>query len=287
MAQQTRFINGTEYAVLGLQRSGNHAVIHWLLAQTRGDAHFISDIRAGANPYKTMQEFEHYRDGRRIHQQNLWTDEDRAAFAAGPYGGELTGNWRPRDTVLYNFEDQPPARVAAPEFTERLPGWIGPSRRRIWVMILRDPFNLFASRLHAGRRLTGIKNMDRLRDLWTRYARRFRNWERAGAPDRVAVNFSRWHVSRRYRRALAERLGVAFTDAGRQEVPEFLGSSFDAYAYAGRAAEMRVNRRWESALSSPVFETLTADAEAMALARDLFGDVPGVDEALEALGVGA
>lgn len=276
-------VNGIEYAVVGLQRSGNHAVIHWLLAQTRGEAYFVSDVRAGENPFATMQEFELYRDGARVLRQTLWTDEDRAAFAAGPHGGELVGRWAPRETLLYNFEEQLPGEVFAPAFQEKLPGWVGPSRRRVRVLVLRDPFNMFASRLRAGERLAGIKDMGRLRRLWVRHARRFREWEAAGARGRVPVNFSRWHVSRDYREAVAERLGLAFTDAGRQDVPEFLGSSFDAYAYDGRAAEMAVNRRWEDARDSEVFASLARDGALMDLAAELFGDVPGVDAALEAL----
>ena len=63
---------------------------------------------------------------------------------------ERDGDFSRKDTLLYNYEDCFLGTVASDAFEENHDAWVGPSGRRTDVLILRDPYNLFASRRRAG-----------------------------------------------------------------------------------------------------------------------------------------
>ncbi len=49
----TQIINKKEFRFVGLQRSGNHAVINWILSQCKGEKIFLNFAQPYNNPYKT------------------------------------------------------------------------------------------------------------------------------------------------------------------------------------------------------------------------------------------
>lgn len=84
------------------------------------------------------------------------------------------------------------------------------------ILLLRDPFNLFASRLRKVRQYIDDPNAtfacfdmisDRGLEMWKRYARAFLESDRY-----VRVDFNEWYRSPTYRQDTSERLGFAFND---------------------------------------------------------------------------
>ncbi len=121
---------------------------------------------------------------------------------------------------------------------------LGRSDRRITVLVLRDPFNLLASRLAKPAPLLDLLEPWEVLDAWEVYAEEF-----IGATSfldsKVTVNFNSWFLDREYRQTVALQLGFPFTDAGINIVPKAGGgSSFDLLHYDGRASQMRVLDRW-------------------------------------------
>ena len=51
-------INQTEIRFIGMQRSGNHAIINWIARQSHGSMFFHSDVKLFRNLYESMEEFE-------------------------------------------------------------------------------------------------------------------------------------------------------------------------------------------------------------------------------------
>jgi hypothetical protein len=105
------------------------------------------------------------------------------------------------------------------------------------IVVVRDPFNLMASRnAYTGEDdLTWSNNTF---EVWRGHCRYLTQ------SDTVAVHFNRWHESEEYRRALAARLNVPFSDEWRDWVPDQGGgSTFDGTKFRGAASEMRVNDR--------------------------------------------
>ena len=86
------------------------------------------------------------------------------------------------------------------------------------VLILRDPFNTFASRLRSIQNSRGpdaartamVNRVDPA--LWKQYAQEFLNPRYL--PHAVRLNFNVWYLSASYRRYISEQLGWTFTDQG-------------------------------------------------------------------------
>jgi hypothetical protein len=263
--------NDTEIRVLAMRRSGHHAVVNWVLAQAEGWACFLNDCQREGNPYATC----------RPSTSVVPVSSDAATRLF--WKAERSGVHTRKSLLMYNFEDAHPEPFAAGDAVAQSRRWVGRSGRVLNVLVLRDPFNLFASRLRwlRGRKGTGLlKDPQQWVALWKAYAR-----EAAGVtdhvPDRVCVSYNAWCLSESYRRGLAERLGLPFTDAGRQEVarwgPTVWGDSFDGLRYDGRAEDMDVLERWKQFQDDPVYRGLFEDPELVALSRTVFGDLPGTD----------
>lgn len=64
--------NKLEIRVNGLQRSGNHAVVHWIASQSAGTCLVLSDAQPGSDPFRTMSEFLVYEDGHVVRYVEMW-----------------------------------------------------------------------------------------------------------------------------------------------------------------------------------------------------------------------
>lgn len=160
-----------------LRRSGGHGVIDWLLAHHAGPKiHYNQALPAGAGA--------------------VLIPHGQTRQIGGDFGKSLF--------EIISFEDMPLDQVAA---SIPLP--------RQTILMLRDPFNTFASRLKRVREnraanrpiLTHINPQ-----MWKQYAREF--LAPRYLPHAVHLNFNRWYTSVDYRREIAEKLGWTFTDTG-------------------------------------------------------------------------
>jgi hypothetical protein len=249
-------VNRTEIKLLGMSRSGNHAIINWIWQQAEGRKLFLNCAEGKTNPFETCRPLGDGRPWQANFPLNL--DAERA--------GRLT----PKDLLLHSYEDSFLGHAFCRKAEEATPGWVGPSARRIGVIVLRDPFNLFASRRKAG---TGLSARTAVM-MWKQHARAALGLARTPMPDTAAVLYNRWVADRAYRRGLAARLGLAFTDAGLEEVPECHGgSSFDGTAYDGAASGMDLFGRWRLYAQDTDYRALF-DADLVALSRRLFGPLP-------------
>jgi hypothetical protein len=155
------------------------------------------------------------------------------------------------------------------------------------VLILRDPFNCFASRLiHPWKQ--GLPHTDAERGyhiakrLWKNYAREFTNRTNLIRHNKLTISFNRWFVDPQYRADLARRLGVKFTDEGTRVVtPYGGGSSFDGVRYDGRAEQMSVLERWKVVQNDPRFRMAFQDEELLELSQEIFGHIEGTEAVLK------
>ncbi|MFA6572376.1 MAG: hypothetical protein WCT77_14205, partial [Bacteroidota bacterium] len=155
---------------IGLKRSGNHAVINWLLRNisfTSGaESQFYNDV---FNPWQTL-------DPKLVYQPNPDTNS----------------------ITLLSYEDIPLGQIA------ELPTIIAereliPDAEIHKVLLIRDPFNLFASRMKH------IDNLNRngitrgitlmpwttVKELWKQYAREFLNNESL-LQSKIGINYNLW-----------------------------------------------------------------------------------------------
>lgn len=250
-------MNDTEIQVCGLSRSGNHAIIDWILRQCPGRTLFLNCAEGKTNPFLTCRPLA---DGRPWRAS--WQGFDAAAEAAGALSR--------KDVLVHSYEDSFLRHAFSADLDARREAWIGPSRRRHAVVILRDPFNLFASRRAMG---ADLPRATALR-LWKQHARAAlgRKGPLKQAP--LVILYNRWAADRRYRQEIARHLGLAFSDAGIDRVAACNGgSSFDGLRYDGQAAGMPVSERWRAYADDPEYLSLFDD-ETVALSTRLFGPPP-------------
>src|SRR5437764_14442767 len=82
-------VNRSEIRFIGMQRSGNHAVINWIARQSHGSMFFLSDVKLSKNPYESMDEFEHYIDGERLCHMTFYNQDERNSFRSTVYFTEI------------------------------------------------------------------------------------------------------------------------------------------------------------------------------------------------------
>lgn len=250
-------MNRQEYRVIGMSRSGNHAVINWILSQTRGRTCFLNCTEPKFNPFRSARPLD---DGRCIQVNYDGFDLD----------AELCGQFSDKDLLIYSHEDCFLGTIAKGPFEDNHDALVGPSLRRSDVLILRDPFNLFASRFRAG--FGEVSSQTALR-IWKQHAREFLGDRRYLRQPRVLINYNRWAAEKDYRRDVAEQLGLSFCDSSRQHVPAVgNGSSFDGRRYNGNAARMKLEERWKHYIHDRSYVEMF-DADVRSLSQRIFGDV--------------
>jgi hypothetical protein len=250
-------VNQTEIRVVGMSRSGNHAIIEWMLAQATGRTCLLNCAEPGHNPYLWARPLSPREPG---HRANFPLDIER----------ERAGAFSRKDYLLHSYEDVFLGAFRKPEHVGARERWVGASRRRIDVLILRDPFNLFASRLAAG---VSVLSPELAVHVWCQHARQFLG-RRRYLDHPICINYNRWASSASYRRSVSQQLGLKFDDRSAHHVPSCAGgSSFDGLAYDGDASGMRVFDRWRRYAHDPDYLNLFT-GEIRALAREIYGQLP-------------
>ena len=264
-------IQEKENRFTGISRSGNHAIINWVIKQLNGSFCFLNCTEPKQNPYFTARPLN---PAGKVLETNL-IDLDLQA--------EQKGNFQKKKHLLYSHEDCFLGPLDHKIFKENHDLWVGKSEHFQDVLILRDPFNLFASRIKSGlieghNTHHGTSPISRrtLIRIYKQHAREFlgiNNYLR----NKICVNYNKWASSKNYRKHIAEEMGIPFTDDGFEEVKEVAGgSSFDGISYSGKASTMKVNSRWKAFEGEKDFWNLF-DVELVELSEKIFGESPAIE----------
>lgn len=194
---------GLVLQVIGLQRSGNHAIIDWISSL------FPRTVHLNNLPHDFGRDPENLTDNPAFAGADcriVSFEDARVKLARTEDGG-----FRP---LLDSVVPLDPARLDA--FDCRM------------LYILRDPYNCWASRVKAREAggLTSPAEFEHFLDNWTAMARRH------AAEPKAFILYNAWFKDRAYRQAVCARLGGSYSERTLGEVPlEGGGSSFDG---AGR-----------------------------------------------------
>jgi len=258
-----------EINIIGLRRSGKHALYMWLLpylknaiVQSNTRFNFILGRR-----FRTF--FSH-------HQKEIdvvFTDDTRIEKE------DFIGNY------VCTVEDCYPSEIGRmlndPEYEYNVRKiYLAEKYHRKFfskqifnIIVLRTPHNNLASALAKGG--AGGKNAKTgamFRDLWIQYAK-----EVVGSnnyiPNKVIFLFDKWFTDESYRRSLASLLGFTFfTDSGLNQISN-LGSSFDdKEEFQYNAQKLDVLNRWKYYIDHPSFCDAVENKLVMNLAVKIFGD---------------
>jgi len=256
--QNVKTTGQRELRLVGLSRSGNHAIINWLLAHMEGRTCFLNCVQPPQNPFATARE----------------SDNGQAAicnYQPFDLDAERRGVFSQKDWLLYSYEDCFITMVCSRCFEQRHDEFLGPSQDRTDLVILRDPFNLFASRLRSS--YSGVTPLTAVR-IWKQHARQVLGQRKLFTQPYLAILYNRWVSDREYRQQVAAKLGLPFTDADFHRVASTAGgSSFDGLQYDGAAHRMSVLDRWQHYIDEPAYLNLF-DEELLELSAAIFGELP-------------
>ena len=260
----SKVINQKEIRVIGLRRTGNHAIINWIEKQQPGNVRHLNDVAAGTNPY-------------RYKANNLRRYHPEHHRMAEIYWQQAKGDFVQRDCLVYSYEDWSLKKITQPRFERNRTLYLGRCAHRYDVLILRDPFNLFASRLKKGYVATKQKTVS-MTQLWLEYAKEWVKEDQRLLGDRVLISYNRWFIDVDYRRNLADQLDIPFSDSGLNEVSTIgTGSSFDGTALDGQARKMDVTNRWRAFADDSAFRQIFQDEAIWHYSQQIFGHLPGTE----------
>ena len=254
-------VNQKELRVVGLKRTGNHAVLKWIKSQQSGVIEHLNNVRPNENPFR--DKYEHLQDNYPEHQGVI----DRLRSQAR---GELV----PKDCLICSYEDWELSKIATKNFEAKHDLYVGKSAERYDLLILRDPFNLIASRLKHSKMQIQLGRQT-IVDLWVDYAREFLGETQYLQHRKVCINYNRWFQDVEYRRYLADLLKLDFTDAGIDKMTYHGGgSSFEGRELDGQATQLKVLDRWQSFKDDSVYQKLIADDRIWYYFETIFGCLP-------------
>jgi hypothetical protein len=219
------------WAFHGMRRSGNHVVLNW--TGLTASSFFMNDIRRDEQTAKLL--------GDAVSPKGFWRwflrlclrkrmrkplkQEGRKLFSGG---------------LCASLEDWP---IEDPIFTP----WPANSRH---ILLLRDPLNMFASRIRRFDAMHTAYCQERAYlyfensiSLWKSHAREFLH-DTHHLPDHVGIYYDRWVSDPAYRAEIATKLGLMPDEAALGIVPTYGGgSSFEGMAPLGAdAVELRLSR---------------------------------------------
>lgn len=269
------FTNNCEIRVFALRRSGHHAIMDWIMNQFTGRYCFLNDCQGFGNPFEKCRPTNSRIASRFVMHNHLFWDREKSGMLSK------------KGLLLYNYEDRPFHEIIHGEFEKNREKWLGRSEKKHDVLVLRDPFNLLASKLRWAYGVKYRPSMESLPvtvQIWKEQAREFLG-ETGYLSNKILINYNSWFSSREYRMGAADKLGLTFTDKGINEVskwgPSTWGDSFDGLTFDGNAIQMKVLERWKNYRNDSFFKDLVSDDELVVLSGRIFGEIPGVKEFLK------
>ncbi|MEM6256649.1 MAG: hypothetical protein AAF821_27415 [Cyanobacteria bacterium P01_D01_bin.156] len=251
-------VNDIEICFHGMARSGNHAVIDWI-------------INMSPNP---------------VDYWNNVAKCPRKLF------------FRQKKILLRSHENRSLAEINDNFLEKNHDNYFGRSRKRFNILLIRDPFNLFASRLKQVRNqgfkesTTGFlmghpkykygqSKPSEFVGVWKEHAREFLGITSYLNHPKVLVNYNKWVTDRNHRMKCASDLNLPYQEKTISRVVgqdgAGAGSSFDKYDFSGRASDMKVFERWKAMRNDPYYRTLFEDFEVWDLSKKIFGDIEGTE----------
>jgi glycosyltransferase involved in cell wall biosynthesis len=221
-------------SIMGLSRSGTHALSDWIGSQITGKLRFVSGINIGELRSNNHKIFER---GSKLPTADTSRTDGESVF-------------------LTTME------CADPCYSGSIP-WLD-EKEFTRILLLRDPYNWMASYIKSGFRVVRRNAID---TLWLEYFEEFRN-----PPEgTICVNYNHFVSSESYRDSLAEKIGIDIrSDESLRSVSKAGGgSSFDGRLVRGD--EMDVLTRYKEMGGNDLYERMISNRDLIEPAFDLFG----------------
>lgn len=203
MSVETGPAKGKIIRVVGLQRSGNHAVISWI-SSLYERTEFLNDM-----PH---------------------TFFDETSVEA------LREQYPQADVIIVSFEDTLEYVAGGDGMFDHGAAFFERTQEAddiLTLVVLRHPYNTWASRTSPKRSvpITGDPDMGNFIRRWCAFCSLSRTWTRN------VVRYESWALDRKYRQELCEFLGGTYSERSLNNIPKFGGgSSYDRPVRPSRKA---------------------------------------------------
>lgn len=256
--------NETEIRLFGLKRSGNHPIVVWITAQYPKPVYFLNNIAHFTDPFVTHYDWRQLPNCVYIKKKSL---EIRRL--------------ENKQCLFYSYEDMDISLLKDKPLLEDKEAKLGKSGREYNLLLIRDPFNLMASRYEKHKIDSRMEATPKTLNLWKVYAKEYLG-QTNYLKHKAIINFNQWFTDIEYRKNLSKQLDLNFSDKGLDIIPETgEGSSFEGRAYDGKAQQMKMNDRWRFLIKNKQFISLFNDLEIFKLSKLIFKD--SIKEALEVI----
>lgn len=236
-----------EYFFFGLKRSGNHAVINWILEHFESYVHYNNCFFSNGNFYVNYEN-EIKKRGKNPYEIKILSFEDR------PIDLEKK----------FNSDFKKIAKIAE-------------SKKKI--LLLRDVYNTYASRYM--KKINPEPHMKNWNEMWTNY-NDTKLWTSYAKEylcpiiftgELIKINYNFWFSKKEYREKLSAEFNKNHTDKGLQKVlNNGGGSSFDKMEYDDVAQKMEVLSRYKMFLKNKDFiQRIVTNKEIIKLNSKIFG----------------
>jgi hypothetical protein len=248
-----------EIRLVAMRRSGSHALLNWLASLFEGRVCFLNDVSR---------------------KPTLRQDQacEVLPCLAGGRGVPLN---RSKSLLIYNYEDADLSQLKDHAIPQE---WRGHPQHSHTILLLRDPWNLYASRVALRQRMPDnpfthelaphdLGQQAILRNLWVQHAMEFTEASSLLGPDLIRVRYDRWLLEPDYRMEICTAVGGTYTEEALDQVPEYgFGSSFPprpgSEAGPDRAALLE---RWKPFAGEALYEAFAGDPEVITWGRRIFG----------------
>lgn len=261
---EAQCINKKEIRVIGLRRSGNHGIIIWLRRHYAEKIWHLNNVSPAKNPYRQL--LEHYPDKEKLRQ-------------------EAQGIFSRKKCLKYNFRNYILDSIINSQCEINHDLYLGKSEVRYDLLILRDPYNMFASICKGQNQssknnnysTTYPHNQKTIGELWLDYAKEFLGETNYLPHKKVIVNYNQWLCNVNYRQNISKNLGLDFCDAGFNVVKNYGGgSSFDGINFNSQAIKMNLLNRWQKFKDNDSYKKML-NQDIIKYSQKIFGSIKGTE----------
>lgn len=254
------FLTNREIHVIGIQRTGQHAISSWLIG------HFENVC------YKNNMAQDHDRKTTMSHQslsppwwyfspstKEEWTVDESPSIDLGMdaviLGTEITLKKIGLNPNIPRQKKEICKLANVDEF----------SKSQDYVLVIRHPYNHYASILnwHRKKRLQWSTNFS---ETWIAMAKEVLGETNHVASKKIPILYDEWFVSEDYRKELSKKLNLEFSDRRldvmmKIGVGKKWGSSFDGMQSKESVRSMDVLNRWKQVEDHPSFKEMIENEE--------------------------
>lgn len=258
------------FIVFSISRSGHHPIIDWIYDSCSPNKIFFNGMDS---PIEKRRMY--YLNNKKYYHLETYTKyydtfTNSPKLIAGRISAMDKYGWikeKPNSFILpkkiknlvLKFENYNP-QESTKDIQKRINNICGNAEEKIGIIIIRNPFNLIASRLIHGRPIT---KKERVKDrvdpeeflqLWKSHANialDHKKLKELNFDKIVIIKYDKWFNSPKMKKEIAKNLGLDKIILTFNKISVFGGgSSFDGYSFHNRAEKLKTTDRWHQLISN-------------------------------------